>query len=163
MLRMCSTCASADNMFNNPAFPLICGEMVFAFSERSNWSEYQKPSYWGFFEKCPAGRYRQQKCNNYSKMKMMDWLSSAFQRKTIFSLTVKGKLYIHIPNPEEHDLLWNTDAFLFVLYWSIHMFKIDEIPWTKAAEVSGAFFLPCALTHHHTAHLRTSHLPGSQK
>lgn len=38
---MCSTCARADNTFNNPALLLICVKMLFKFSERPKYQVIQ--------------------------------------------------------------------------------------------------------------------------
>lgn len=110
---MCSTCARADNTFNNPALLLICVEMVFKFSERSKWSKYKKSS-----RAIEEAYYKRRwvftvemmlvyvtiiaKCDVHFWISLFNPIS---QGKIISTLTVRGKLYVQHPKCRRKDTL----------------------------------------------------------
>lgn len=113
---MCSTCARADNTFNNPALLLICVKMVFKFSERSKWSKYKKPS--RVIERAcykrsvmQVGIHRRNDVGLgciIAKCNVLFWIylfSPISQGKIIFRLILKGKLYIQHPKCRRKNTL----------------------------------------------------------
>lgn len=144
MHRMFSACASADNILNNPALLLICAEMVWTL-----FFEFEFLNFKGQIDEntstCP-GQLREVVIKEVCMVSTdnVNWV--AFMSYLQLNVIVREK-----------DVLSDVR---FIHSFKIIASKIDDIPWTQAAEVSWA--APTPHPPAHTSGCSSKTLPPTQ-